>query len=799
MKKRMQRFGALLLSLSLVVSTPAAALAEETTSTDRKDEIVYVSTDLSGQPKGVYVVNAFRLGEAGTIRDYGNYESVENLSNVNPIRSKDGQQEVKAESGKFFYQGNNPEKKLPWNIELHYFLEGKEVKPEELAGKSGTFSIQGKMEADATAESTYKDYYVLQASFNFDSRYVKLTETEGATLAYNGSTQMLTYLVLPGKTFHFQIEGQTKDFRMQAFQISAIPFNMNVDLPDTDVLTDQLGQLEDGIAQINRGAAKVEQGSGKLSSTGRLLVDNLARLTQGAQQASAGQSQFGQGQALFHQGLVRYARGIDEASAQFQKMSVGLTQLKDGMVRLQGASNTLAQGSVEYTKGLNRYLDGVAQAGSGQAAFQKGLSQFVQQGQGLRQGGDQLRSGSQQILEGLSAFDNFPDFRAWTREDMNKLADMMEKAINYWDLVREQLDQMDYAAFKKDLGIAEGLLEEIDHNLNLLKNSMSRDQLIKKLGIQDPENEDVKKLLKEYDTLEATIIDAGQKTGTIHWILKAYLQDDKNLQSLYEKLKGQYEEMKRLLTPIVDALRKFKGEEAYELLQNLSTFKDRYSTFHQGLVKYTEGVNQTMDALEGKVLPGAQKLSGGLQELGKQKDSLLSGMNRIASGQQALSTGLGKITRQLNLGDLSRVNQLKQGIDQLLTAHCRLLTGQEGLKTGLQQLSSGLGQYETGLARYTNGIDQLAGGMKRLVSGTSTMEEETQGMSDKAKQQIEDALRAFKKEGYRAKSFVDDRNKNIGTVQFVYLSDAIEPKVVEKEAEKPVEKGFLEKLLDLFR
>ena len=75
--------------------------AEENTP---KDENVYVNLNQDGSVDGIYVVNAYRLDADTQIVDYGNYESVKNLTSDAQISQQRGTVTVDAQAGEFFYQ-----------------------------------------------------------------------------------------------------------------------------------------------------------------------------------------------------------------------------------------------------------------------------------------------------------------------------------------------------------------------------------------------------------------------------------------------------------------------------------------------------------------------------------------------------------------------------------------------------------------------------------------------------------------------------------------------------------------------
>ena len=136
--KTLCRAAAVMLSGALLAGSAAPLQAAGSTA---KEENVYVNLKQDGSVDGVYVVNAYRLEQDTQIVDYGNYESVKNLSSDAGIESRKGTVTVDAKAGEFFYQGNLRSKEIPWEIAISYTLDGKKISAEELAGKNGRLKI----------------------------------------------------------------------------------------------------------------------------------------------------------------------------------------------------------------------------------------------------------------------------------------------------------------------------------------------------------------------------------------------------------------------------------------------------------------------------------------------------------------------------------------------------------------------------------------------------------------------------------------------------------------------------------
>lgn len=173
----------------------AAAASEAEYS---KNENVYVRLDSEGDVTGTYVVNAFTVKEAGEITDYGDYESIHNLTNLDVIEEDKDEYTFYAEKGKFYYQGNMGGTQLPWNFEMRYELDGKRVTAEELAGADGDLEIHMLIrENTATDNPDFYPAYLLQVSFTLDNDLCEDIVAKGASMADAGANQQVTFTVMP--------------------------------------------------------------------------------------------------------------------------------------------------------------------------------------------------------------------------------------------------------------------------------------------------------------------------------------------------------------------------------------------------------------------------------------------------------------------------------------------------------------------------------------------------------------------------------------------------------------------------
>lgn len=171
----------------------AASKAEYT-----KSENVYVCMDTAGEVDGTYVVNTFTVTDNGEITDYGDYDSVQNLTNLDEIEKDKDEYTIQADKGKFYYQGNMDNAQIPWNFEIQYVLDGKEVDADEVAGAEGDLEIHMFVKENPVAMNPkFFQSYLLQASLTLDSSLCEEIRAKGANIVDAGSNVQVTYTVMP--------------------------------------------------------------------------------------------------------------------------------------------------------------------------------------------------------------------------------------------------------------------------------------------------------------------------------------------------------------------------------------------------------------------------------------------------------------------------------------------------------------------------------------------------------------------------------------------------------------------------
>ena len=316
---------------------------------NNKEENVYINLKDDGSVEGIYVVNEFDAGNQTTITDYGKYSSVLNLSTNEEIKVNGDMITFNTDdNGMFYYQGNMESTKIPWNIDISYYLDDKEVQASSLAGKSGKLKIAISIKDNEDMEDTFFDNYLLQMTATFNSEKCKDIVSEQATIANVGDTKQLTYTILAGGNSEFTIEADVTDFEMDPITINAVPMNISIDDIDISDLKDSLIKLRDGVAKIDDGSSDLYSGSKDLSSGTKSLLDGTNSLSSGAEKLQNGSKTLKEAMDTLNSNSFSLTNGSKEVLNALNTINSALDSLNEASNQVQ----QLVEGSNKFASGM---------------------------------------------------------------------------------------------------------------------------------------------------------------------------------------------------------------------------------------------------------------------------------------------------------------------------------------------------------------------------------------------------------------------------------------------------------------
>lgn len=136
---------ALLMSAMMAVSVAAPVQAAEKSTAKKEDktETVYVNADAEGAVDKVTVSDWLQNhNDSDTLEDYSTLKNIKNVKGDETYEQKeDGTIVWNSDGNDIYYQGETDEN-LPVSMKVSYYLDGKKMDPEDMAGKSGEIKIR---------------------------------------------------------------------------------------------------------------------------------------------------------------------------------------------------------------------------------------------------------------------------------------------------------------------------------------------------------------------------------------------------------------------------------------------------------------------------------------------------------------------------------------------------------------------------------------------------------------------------------------------------------------------------------
>lgn len=240
----------------------------------QKKEYVYVTMDQSGNQKKVIVSDWLHSDSQGTeIHDRTSLDDIANVKgDEKPI--KNGDELIWRPIGNDIYYRGTTDKKIPLKIGITYYLNGEEISPNKLGGKSGKVKIQIKFintgKHDVPLSSGLSSIYTpitVAGTVNLPTETFKNVSIDNGKIFTEGNNQVAVFAAVPGlneslgldKTsikelkdidFHDTIEitADADNFKLGTMMFTATP-----ELPDMDKIkkSDDFDEMKDNLNKLN--------------------------------------------------------------------------------------------------------------------------------------------------------------------------------------------------------------------------------------------------------------------------------------------------------------------------------------------------------------------------------------------------------------------------------------------------------------------------------------------------------------------------------------------------------------------
>ena len=374
-----------------------------------KVETVYVNADASGATNDIIVSEWLKnAGASSELADKTELKDIVNVKGDETFKENgDGTLTWQAKGSDIYYQGVT-DKKLPVNMKITYSLDGKEIKPEELAGKSGKVTIRFEYEntdkqtvdVDGKEIEVFTPFVMMSGMILDGDKFSNVDISNGKVIS-DGGNYIVMGVAVPGLkdsldisedkwdelddeelekklSNSFEITADTTDFELGMTMTMASSdvlsdFGMS-DLSNSDKiddLKDDMNKLNDGSNDLVDGSKELKKGTGELRDGVSDLYDGTKEFKDGTKELKDGTGKLSDGTKEFYDGLVKYTNGAHDLRNGTAALEESLKSAKDG-------SSALRQGMEDAN-----IVDNAKALAQGTEAVNGGVKQLAQMASSL--------------------------------------------------------------------------------------------------------------------------------------------------------------------------------------------------------------------------------------------------------------------------------------------------------------------------------------------------------------------------------------------------------------------------------
>lgn len=716
-----------------------------------KEETVYVLADSTGKERKVIVSDhLINDGNKDTIEDASDLKDIENVKGDETFKQSGNKLTWQADGNDIYYQGTST-KEAPVSQTITYSLDGKEVKPEDLAGKSGKVTIRFDYTNNETVKTKIagkeEEIYVPFAAVSgmvLDDSFSNVKVTNGKVIS-DGKNNIVVGYALPGLKESLDVDDSDFDGDVSIpdyVEVTADVENFSLSTTMTVVMNAtnfiskdgdaDLSEVDDMLDTLTDATDQLKDGSGELADGVDTLKSKMGEFKDGVGTLKNGIKDYTDGASTLSTGIGTLKNGVDTLVGSVPTLINGIGTLKDGSASaakgassLKDGAGTLKKGAKDVSTGANTLSNGVKDLSTGANTLSGGASDLSTGADTLSAGATSLSDGANTLSSGASSLN----------DGVQSIATNMKTLVSGTQSVSDGAAQLNTG-----VGTLIGTL-----------NKMGTDLAETKASIGEISEDTANNAVLQYASLQNALIQG---------IVAETKGDTTAANDIYAQVVSQIGG-----TIGVDSISDVAGASA--AIQKIS------SLISQTSLKVGEGVGMigVIDTVSRKLTEpdtqeqitklqqgaaslaeGAGKVAQGASQLSTGADAAAAGSAQVAQGAADLATGAG--TLKTGAADLATgAGTLKKGASDLATGATKLKKGAGDLATGagkvadgastlhkgasdlsdgLNTLDGGIGQLKEKAGSLSTGADQLKSGTDQLATGASTLVSNNQKLNDGA-------------------------------------------------------------------
>lgn len=623
-----------------------------------KEETVYVMTDAAGNTEQTIVVDhLFNPEGKDMLLDETTLTDIKNVKGDETFTQNGSKLTWNANGSEIFYQGKS-DAKPPVTQKVTYFLDGKEISPQELAGKSGKVTIRFDYENTTKYTTTIDGEditvcvpFAAITALSLDDSFSDVEVTNGKVKESGDGNIVIGYALCGIKSSldikdedlksevklpeYFELTANVENFKLSTCMTLVANASQFITTTNSssDSLDDMIGDLSDATNQLIDGSNQITDGADALENGLGTLKGNLTT--------------FSEGMSTLQKGLNSYLDGAKQLDDGITSLSNGTGTLVEGAGTLNEGAGALAAGAQSLSCGASELATGATSVSEGADAVSEGINTMLQALPA------QMKTGINQMLNELntSGFAQAVYASGYSADSAGKITIDNVNAVAAYVASHES---------------------EIENLLTvgaLTNNGLSAEQAQAAIGASQVPQEVISAVKTAYQKALAGLYQ-GQGAAAL------YVQTNDSIST----------------------------NEDIKILVN-------------GAAALATGAD-SLESGAAALATGASSLESGASQLATGTQSLVDKLPTLTSGISQLKTGAGKLVSN-NSALSSGASQLSDGTVQVVAGVDKLFDGSTQLSDGVEKLADGMVEFnEEGISKIVNAYE---GDLKPLANRLQAM------------------------------------------------------------------------------
>ena len=685
-----------------------------TNKENSKEETVFVFTDAKGNQDHLLINEKLKnfTGQKN-IQDISHLTDIINLNGDESFSLTGSSLNWNANGKNITYQGTS-DKKAPVTIKVSYYLDGKEISPEQIAGKSGKVKIRfdyinnekKTITVNGKSQEAYVPFTMITGVVLPTDKFSNVTVSNGKILD-NDNSSIVLGMAMPGlkESLDLSLDGKKADIDIpEYFEVTADAVDFELDMTMSVATSNLLSDLnldDINLNDLKSQTDKLTDAGDQLSDGSKALSDGLSTLKNNIPTLKSGITQLDDGALTLNNGIKAYTDGVASAAN-------GIVELSDG--------------TSQITAGINVLSDTV------RSQLVSGVSELVNGSSQLSAGIDKLSSTLTSSFEEIKKnADVYGAAYTLALKDAQSLETMATADLGGITL-NSMLTQISQAATQGSADL--NITTKTDLSKNLTDNTVVSSLLTKymtaytaavKIETSSPQ------LLTQVNAVISQV--SGGKFTTLSQLYSSevglLLQTVSN-GGVYTALNQVYSQATQATDP----------ETGLNLSQSLSALSDGANALKNGTLQLQNGI-------------------GSFDDLNPENETICSALYKLQLGCSQLSSG---------------TDLFKNGLYELKSNSPALNNGASALKSGTYELKNASSTLSDGVIQLNEGALTLKDGM---VEFNETGIKKLAGIIENDADNAVETIKQVVKLGNDYQSFAGKSDDITGSVTFIYKTDGI--------------------------